>query len=158
MSRQIAPAPIRRTVLVAASPERSFATFVERMHVWWNPAGHLLKLPVTAMVVEPFEGGRWYEKGDDGVVADWGQVLVWDPPKRLVLSWGPPPGFSKGGGDDFSELEVNFVPEGETTRINLEQRYLERFGEAGHALRAALESSGGWPRALKLIAADAVAH
>ena len=92
------------------------------------------------------------------MVADWGKVLFWDPPKRLVPSWGPPPGLSKGVGDDFSELEVNFVPEGERTRIDLEQRYLERFGEAGQALRAALESPGGWPRALKLIAADAVAN
>lgn len=157
MSRQVVAAPIRRTVIVKASPERSFATFVDRMHVWWNPAGHLLNLPVTAMVVEPFEGGRWYEKSNDGALADWGKVLVWEPPKKLVLSWGMPAGLSQHE-DNFSELEVTFTLVGEATRIDLEQRYLERFGAPGQALRAALESPGGWQRALNLIAEEAGAN
>ena len=60
------------------------------------------------MIVEPRAGGRWYEIAGDGRECDWGRVLHWQPPGRLVLVWGLTaewrydPGF-------HTEVEVTFT-------------------------------------------------
>ena len=95
-------------------------------------------------MLEPRQGGRWYEIGVDGTECDWGRVLQWEPPSRLVLAW------QIGGTWQFdptlvTEVEVRFVPETPNrTRVELEHRDLERFGDAQEPIRAAFESPGGW--------------
>jgi len=79
-------APVRRSVFVRATPERAFEVFTEQVASWW-PASHSLLEHQVAVVVEPAEGGRWYERGPAGEECDWGRVLAYEPPRRLVLSW-----------------------------------------------------------------------
>jgi uncharacterized protein YndB with AHSA1/START domain len=62
-------------------------------------------------IIEPRVGGRWYERGDDGSTCEWGSVLSWEPPSRLILSWDI--------GADWqyapnlkTEIEVRFIAEG----------------------------------------------
>jgi hypothetical protein len=42
---------------------------------------------LDAPVIEPKAGGRWYERGVDGVECEIGKVLVWEPRARRVLAW-----------------------------------------------------------------------
>jgi uncharacterized protein YndB with AHSA1/START domain len=96
-------------------------------------------------VIEPKAGGRWYERGTDGVECDWGQVLAYEPPARVLLSWhlqgdwsyDPDPARA-------SEVEVRFVAEApDVTRVELEHRHIERHADP-EQVRAGIDSPGGW--------------
>ncbi len=66
------------------------------------------------MILEAEVGGRLYEVTDDGE-QDWGKVLAWEPPSRLLLDWQ----IGSAGG---TEVEVTFSPEGPGSRVVLEHR------------------------------------
>jgi uncharacterized protein YndB with AHSA1/START domain len=74
-------------------------------------------------------GGRLYEVTAAGE-QDWGSVLAWEPPKRLLLDW-------QIGEACGTEVEVTFEPEGPGARVVLEHR---GFGDADPRERYA----GGW--------------
>ena len=50
---------------------------------------------------------------------------------------------------------MRFIPDGEATRVELEHRHLERFGDGAEGTRAALDSPGGWGGLLERFAAVA---
>ena len=107
-------------------------------------------------IIEPRVGGRWFERATDGTECQWGKVLVWDPPGRIVLAWQIGSNWKHDPGLS-TEVEIRFVVLGPAlTRIELEHRQLERFGEAAETMRGAFESEGGWAGMLTLFAAHAV--
>ena len=90
MNQTIQPAAIRKSLTVEAAPQKAFSVFTEGFDRWWPKSHSILasKTPQVAVTVEPRVGGRWYERGEDGSECDWGKVLSWDPPKRMVLKSG----------------------------------------------------------------------
>ena len=111
---------------------------------WWNPSHSINKSPLKAVVMEPHVGGRWYEVGEDGSECEWGRVLAWEPPGRLVLAWQTNAQWTHDP-NLITEVEVRFTPDGENaTLVRLEHRNLDRFGDGAEAVRAALDSPGGW--------------
>ena len=84
MSATIAMAPVRKSIRVKAARERAFEIFTQWR--WWPKEHSILKSksPQVSVTTEPRAGGRWYERGADGTECDWGKVLVWDPPARVV--------------------------------------------------------------------------
>jgi uncharacterized protein YndB with AHSA1/START domain len=53
----------------------------------------------------------------------------------------------------ITEVEVTFTPEGpRRTRVDLEHRNLERFGDAAEAVRNSVGGTGGWNHLLELYA------
>jgi uncharacterized protein YndB with AHSA1/START domain len=141
----IAPAPVRSSVRVNAPPEQAFEIFTARMGRWWLKTHKIGAVDMADAVLEPRAGGRWYEKGVDGSECDWGRVLAWDPPSRLVLAWQIT-GRWQFDPDLLTEVEVRFIPVGaNATRVELEHRNIERFGPDAEAVRAAFDSPGGWP-------------
>ncbi len=150
-------AAIRKTIVVAASAERAFQVFTEEMSTWWPLASkHIGKADAKSVVMEPFVGGRWFERGVDGSECDWGTVRTWDPPRRLVLSWE----ISSDWRHDPSiqtEVEVRFSTEGVSTRVDLEHRLLHYYGEKAAQMRGIFDSELGWKGLLDAFTARASA-
>lgn len=135
--------PIRKTLVVKATPARAFEVFAHRMHDW-SPAVQSLLGARRDIVVEPRAGGRWYEVSKDGSQADWGKVLAWEPPHRMLLAWQLNAQFAYDPAL-VTEVEARFFPEdGGRTRVEFEHRNLERFGEAANDTRISLDGEGGW--------------
>ena len=155
MSRTISPAPVRKSVRVAASPTRAFEVFTAGVGLWWPETHHIGRAEYDTHVIEPRVGGRWYERGVDGSECDIGHVLAWDPPTRLVLAWQLNAEW-KYNPDLVTEVEVLFTPDGEGgTRVALEHRKLERLGDAAVDLREKIDAPGGWSALLQLFAQSA---
>lgn len=135
---------VRKSVHVAAAPERAFEVFTSRMTEWW-PLGthHIGKSEAKEAVIEPRVGGRWFERGVDGRECDWGRVLAWEPPGRVVLSWEISCDWRHDGGIR-TEVEVRFTREADGTRVDLEHRLLESYGDKALEMKGIFESEGGW--------------
>jgi uncharacterized protein YndB with AHSA1/START domain len=155
MSQTVHPAPVRKSILVRATPDRAFAVFTASMGRWWIKTHSIGASPQQDVIIEPVVGGRWFERGEDGSEAQWGHVLAWEPPSRLVLAWQLD---ARWRFDPalVTELEVRFEAEGTAaTRVLLEHRNLERMGETAEAARQALDSPGGWSGLLDKFAVSA---
>ena len=145
-------APVRKQVTVQAPQALAFEVFCRRMGTWWNPGHHIAQTPFVDLVLEPRAGGRWFERDAAGHECTWGSVLVWEPPNRVVLGWQLDEHWEFDS-ELVTEVEVRFVEQGpSTTRVELEHRDLERFGQAAPGIRAALEATEGWSGLLTLFA------
>jgi uncharacterized protein YndB with AHSA1/START domain len=135
---------VRKRVTVEAPVDKAFRVFTEGIDSWWSREHHIGATELKRAVLEPREGGRWYEIGVDEAECEWGRVLHWEPPSRLVLAW------QIDGSWHFdptlvTEVEVRFVAETpDRTRVELEHRNLERFGDAQEQIRVSFDSPGGW--------------
>jgi uncharacterized protein YndB with AHSA1/START domain len=126
------------------------------MHRWWLPDHTLLASARRAIIMEPHQGGRWFERGIDGTECDWGRVLSWEPPARVLLAWQID-GQWRFDPEFVTEIEIRFVADGTGgTRVELEHRNIERFREHAEAARASLDS--GWGKGLDAFAAMASSH
>ena len=138
-------APVRKTVVVSAAQDRAFRAFTEQIDRWWPRQHHIGKAPMTQAILEGRPGGRWYSTHEDGTECDNGRVLVWDPPGRLVLAWQITADWTFDP-DFVTEVEVTFTPESPTrTRVDLEHRNLDRYGDRAKSTREAIDAPGGWP-------------
>jgi len=155
LNRTIEIAPVRKSVVVEASPSQAFVVFTSGIDRWWPKSHGIGATPLRESIIEPFVGGRWYTRHDDGSDVVIGHVRVWQPAERLVVSWevsadwkpDPRPAVS-------SEVEVRFTAEpGGRTRVELEHRNFERMGTAGEKMRKDVD--GGWPQLLDLYAKEA---
>ena len=150
-------APIRRTVEVKAPPARAFELFATRMGEWWPKGKTVGRKPHVAVVVEPRAEGRWFERDADGAETQWGKVLAWEPPSRLLLGWQLNARWTYDP-EFLTEVELTFAPlAGGGTLVTLEHRNLERFG--ADAAERAKSIDSGWPVMLAAFAryADAQA-
>ena len=67
--------------------EKAFRVFTNSFNTWWPREFHIGQTEMAEAILEPREGGRWYERGVDGTECDWGRVLAWEPPHRLLVTW-----------------------------------------------------------------------
>jgi hypothetical protein len=151
---QIRPAPVKRSVVVKVGVERAFTAFTGNIGRWWPRSHSIGSTPAADIVLEPRPGGRCYELGTDGARCEWGKILLWEPPSRFILGWQLDANW-KYDPTLITEVEVTFTALTDLeTRVELEHRNLERFGDQAGRVREAIGSDGGWLGILKTFVAQ----
>jgi uncharacterized protein YndB with AHSA1/START domain len=156
MTATVTIAPVRKSIRVNAAAEHAFDVFTAGLGRWWPRDMGIGKLPMKAAVMETRLGGRWYELAEDGTETNVGKIIVWEPPRRFVMTWDINSQW-KPDTTVSSEVEVKFIPDGAgATRVELEHRKFERMGaEGGEAMRNQVD--GGWPALMERFKAAAEA-
>ena len=147
MTTTVKIAPVSKSIRVNAAPSHAFEVFTSGLGRWWPRDKGIGKLPMKTAVMETRLGGRWYELSEDGSETPVGKIIVWDPPRRFVMTWDINSQW-KPDTAVSSEVEVKFIPDGNATRVELEHRKFEQMGiEAGESMRKDVD--GGWPGMLE---------
>jgi len=143
---------VRHSVLVPLDRDAAFELFADRFGEWWpKESHHILESPAAEAVLEPRDGGRWYERSEDGEECDWGRVVEVDRPNRILLTWQLTPEWKFDPDEaNATHVEVTFEPEDGGTRVTLEHRGFEVHGEAGAAMRESVGGEGGWAALMDL--------
>jgi uncharacterized protein YndB with AHSA1/START domain len=139
-AQRISPAPIRKRLRVKASQQKAFDTFVG-MGGWWMKSHSLVASGQKDVIIEPRAGGRWYETGNDGAENEWGKVVAFEAPDRLLLIWSLNSEFAYDPAFETT-VEVRFTADGEHTIVDFEHRDLDRYGDKADATRQGMD--GGW--------------
>jgi uncharacterized protein YndB with AHSA1/START domain len=140
MTQHTALEPVRKQISVDCDVESAFRTFTKDIATWWPVESHSITGEGTTAVFEPGVGGRMYERAPDGQEHDWGAILVYEPPHRVVLEWKVNPSAPP------TEVEVRFSEDGDATRVELEHRGWERYPTGGADERGSYDS--GWEHVL----------
>jgi uncharacterized protein YndB with AHSA1/START domain len=158
MTHAIKIAPVRKSVIVDATPEKAFEVFTSGIDRWWPKTHNICSAPLRETIIEPFVGGRWYTMAEDGSEAVVGHVLAWEVGARFAVTWEISADWKSDPRVAFaSEVDVRFAPQAAgRTLVELEHRNFERMGEsAGETMRKGVD--GGWPTLLDLFAKAAAA-
>jgi uncharacterized protein YndB with AHSA1/START domain len=112
--------------------------WTEQTSMWW-PADHTTAgTPGSSINFEPFVGGRVYERAADGAEHQWGEVVAWEPPRRMTYLWHI-------GNDraNATEVEITFASaDDDRCRVDIEHRGWEKLGAGAADWRA--RNEGGW--------------
>jgi uncharacterized protein YndB with AHSA1/START domain len=146
---------VRKSITVDAPVERAFEVFTSGMTGWWPlDTHHIGEQDAKEVVVEPRSGGRWFERAADGTECEWGRIVAWEAPSRVVFGWhlGPEWKYDPDPAK-ATEVEVRFISEGASqTRVELEHRGFEVHGDRADELRIPVAGEGGWSGLLERFA------
>ena len=142
MSESLVIEAVRKTVTVDCVVEEAFRIFTSDAMSWWPVDSHSIRgSAVQEIVFEGRKGGEVYELTADGEKGHWATVISWQPPSRLVLAWNILEREALA-----TEVEVRFIPEGESTRVELEHRGWEGIEQDAPAKRESYDH--GWGKVL----------
>ena len=140
MTQHTALEPVRKQISVDCDVDTAFRTFTDDIATWWPVESHSITGEGTTAVFESGVGGRLYERAPDGQEHDWGAILIYEPPHRVVLEWKVNPAAPP------TELEVRFRADGHGTRVELEHRGWEQYPSGGDDARGSYDA--GWDTVL----------
>ena len=80
--------PVRKSVIVPATPQRAFELFTAHMHEWWPLATHSVGAEdAVSVAFGAGVGAEIVETMADGATSVWGTVTDWEPPHRVAFTW-----------------------------------------------------------------------
>jgi uncharacterized protein YndB with AHSA1/START domain len=146
--------PIRQRVTVSCDPERAFDLFTNQMGTWWPVESYSRAVSefehedvkVAELVFQSRMGGSILERLTDGRILPWAEVIGWQPPHRVLLSWRP-----HSAPEPPTEIDVTFAQREGGTLVEVEHRGWERLSEE---FREGLYEvyARGWPTTLQCFA------
>ena len=117
MTTTVTIAPVRKSIRVSASQDHAFDVFTSGLGRWWPRKASIGNSPLKMAVMEPRLGGRWSLHRQQ---TDVGKVLVWEPPRRFIISWDIDSNW-KPDTTVGSEVEVQFIADGpDATLVELD--------------------------------------
>jgi len=143
-TRSVSIEPVVKTVTLSCTPEEAFRYFTADFGVWWPAATHSVVAYAsrfndkpTAVILEPFVGGRIFERTHGGEEHPWGSVLAWQPPTRVAFSFHP-------GRDEKAAqtVEVTFSVAPDGTRVVLVHSGWEKLAANSQEARDSYDQ--GW--------------
>ena len=93
------PEPIQQSVHVDCPIDEAFRLFTDQFGEWW-PLSEDCR-------IEPWPGGRVFERTSSGDDVEWGSVTAWNPPDRVEFTW------------HAGSVEVEFAVDARGTRVTL---------------------------------------
>lgn len=130
--------PLRLSVDIDCPPAHAFATWTSRFSIWWPRTHTASGDPDAEIVLEPWVGGRIYERTPAGEELDWGEITAWEEPRRLSYMW-----HIRRDRSDATDVELDFVGVSDgSTRLDITHRGWERLGRDGRTWRDA--NRDGW--------------
>jgi uncharacterized protein YndB with AHSA1/START domain len=147
---------VRTVIVVDAPQERAFRVFTERFGQIKPREHNMLAVDIAASVIEPRAGGRVFDRGVDGSECQWGRVLAYEAPDRILFTWDISPSWQiEADPNKASEVEIRFLAETpERTRVELTHRNIDRHGEGWEGIREGVAADDGWPLYLNRYAAQ----
>lgn len=136
-----AHAPIVRAMHVQQTPADAFRIFTDEIGAWWPLHSHGMFGAESGGLI--FDDERLVEVSTNGSESIWGEVIEWDEPNRLRFTWHPGQDATQS-----SEVEVEFIADGNGTRVVLEHRGWEAFGTEAAARRRDYIGPGAWGHVL----------
>jgi uncharacterized protein YndB with AHSA1/START domain len=135
--------PVVKSVRVECPIHDAFVTFTARIDLWW-PIAHR-RFPDSVMVLEPWTGGGFFEKAQDGQEARLGNVVRYEPPHALAYTWYP------GAIEKPTLVQVSFVQEPGAVLVTVTHAEGES-ALGGEWPRRALRFKGSWEQVLPAFA------
>ena len=105
--------PIEIEFEVACSPEHAFDTWANKTSMWWPPSHSVSSAP-GLVTFEPRPDGRIYERTPERAEHDWGEVLAWEPPRRLAYLWHLGTDRSRA-----TEVDISFTGHAAATTVTM---------------------------------------
>jgi uncharacterized protein YndB with AHSA1/START domain len=106
--------PITLSFEVACDPPHAFDLWATRTSLWWPHDHSRSGDPDLTVIFEPRAGGRIFERTAGGKEYDWGEVVVWDPPRRLAYLW-----HIYGERSQATDVTIDFEPRGGGTLVSI---------------------------------------
>lgn len=128
--------PLRIEFTVACPPDEAFRLWAVDTSLWWPPARSVSGESGLRVEFEPRVGGRIFERSPGGIEHDWGEVVAWEPPRRVSCRWHP-----GAGRAEATDVEVTFARDydGGGTRVTIVQAGWERLGGGARERRERAE-------------------
>lgn len=106
---------LQQSVHVGCGVEDAFRLFTEKFGEWWPLALHSMEgQDAVSCAIEPWEGGRVYERNRAGEENEWGSVTGWEPPSRLSLKWHP-----GSDPDEYQTVDIWFEAVADGTKVTV---------------------------------------